>query len=98
VHPSGKFLYASTRGTNTISAFNIDPETGKLTPLEIVPSGGKIPRSINIDPSGRFLISANQNSDRVAVFRVDVESGRLTPTGQTLEVGRPVCVLFAPVP
>lgn len=97
VHPSGKFLYGSTRGLDVINVFSIDEKTGKLAPIENVPSGGKTPRNFNLDPTGRFLLAANQNSDNVVVFRIDPATGQLTPTGQSVEVGSPACVVFAPV-
>jgi 6-phosphogluconolactonase len=96
VHPSGKFLYTSTRGPDFLSVFSIDEKTGKLSHLENVPSGGKTPRNFNLDPAGNFLLAANQNSDNVVVFRIDPATGKLTPTGQSVEVGNPSCVVFGP--
>jgi 6-phosphogluconolactonase len=81
VHPSGRFLYCSNRGHDSIAVYTIDPTKGTLTPVEIVSSGGKEPRNFELDPSGHYLISANQNSDNLAVFHLDVKTGRLTPTG-----------------
>lgn len=97
VHPSGKFLYGSNRGHDTIAVFSIDRRSGRLTPVENAATGGKTPRNFGIDPTGHFLLAANQSSDNVVVFRIDQKSGRLTPTGQVLEVGSPVCVKFVPV-
>jgi 6-phosphogluconolactonase len=97
VHPSGRFLYGSNRGHDTIAVFAIDQNSGNLTPIEHVPSQGKTPRNFGIDPTGRFLLAANQNSGSVVVFGIDPKIGRLTPTGQVLEVGAPVCVKFVPV-
>ncbi len=97
VHPSGRFVYVSNRGHNSIALFAIDPATGRLTPLGHQSSGGKVPRNFCIDPSGQFLLAANQASDNVVVFRIDAQSGKLTPTGQSVEVGAPVCVKFVPV-
>jgi 6-phosphogluconolactonase len=94
MHPSGKFLYASNRGSDTIAVFAIDPSKGTLTPVEYTPTQGKIPRSFEIDPSGNFLFAANQKSDNIVVFRIDAKTGRLTPTGQVLNVASPVCVKF----
>ncbi|NLS95000.1 MAG: lactonase family protein [Planctomycetaceae bacterium] len=96
VHPSGKFLYGSNRGHDSIAAFRIDAETGKLTPVGHTPSGGKSPRNFTPDPSGRFVLAAHQNSDNVVAFRVDQETGLLQPTGSELAVGSPVCVVFVP--
>lgn len=98
VHPSGKFLYGSTRGHDTIAVFNIDGATGKLTPVQHEPTQGKTPRNFNIDPTGAYLLVGHQNSDRVVVFRIDQQTGRLAPTGQTIEVSGAVCVKFMPLP
>ena len=97
VHPSGKFLYASNRGEDTIVTYSIDPAKGTLTQMESVSSGGKEPRSFEIDPTGAFLFAANQLSDSIVVFRIDQKTGKLTPTGQKFSVGRPVCVKFLKV-
>lgn len=96
VDPTGKFLYASNRGPDSIAVFRIDAKTGKLTAIERAPTQGKTPRSFAIDPTGKYLIAANQDSDNLVVFHLDTNSGRLTPAGQTLEVGAPVCVVFTP--
>jgi len=94
MHPSGRFVYASNRGPDTIAVFSRDAATGMLTLLESVPTGGRTPRNFAIDPSGHFLLAANQRGDSVVVFRIDEGTGRLTPTGQKVEVGAPVCVSF----
>ena len=94
VHSSGKFLYGSNRGHDTIVVYGIDEKTGKLTYVENEPTLGKVPRNFGIDPTGQFLLAANQNSDTVAVFRIDPKTGALTATGQIIEVPAPVCVRF----
>jgi 6-phosphogluconolactonase len=93
-HPSGKFLYGSNRGHDSIAVFSIDRATGKLTSKGFVPTRGKEPRSFNIDPTGRWLIAANQNSDTLSVFEIDQQTGALTPKGGLVEAPTPVCVLF----
>jgi 6-phosphogluconolactonase len=93
-HPSGKFLYASNRGHDSIAVFAIDAKKGTLTKVDDVPTQGQTPRSFEIDPSGHFLLAENQKSDNIVVFRIDQDTGRLTATGQKLEVGSPVCVKF----
>lgn len=92
VHPSGKFLYVSNRGHETITAFMIDQETGLLTYVENESTGGKEPRNFFIDPSGKWLLAENQNSDTVYVFSIDQQTGALKPTGDFVTVGRPVCI------
>ena len=94
VHPSGKFLYGSNRGHDTIVVYAIDQKTGQLTLVEHQSTQGSTPRNFGIDPSGAYLLAANQRSDSVVVFRINADTGRLTPTGSKIDVGAPVCVKF----
>jgi 6-phosphogluconolactonase len=94
VHPSGKFLYASNRGHDSIAIFAIDPTKGTLSLVDHTPTQGKTPRNFAIDPTGRLLFAENQESDNIVVFRIDEKTGKLTPTGKVLDVGQPVCVKF----
>jgi len=96
VHPSGKFLYGSNRGHNSIAIFTINPKTGELTAAGHQGEGIKTPRNFNIDPSGTFLLVANQAGHNILVFRIDPETGALKPTGDPVEVGSPVCLKFVP--
>lgn len=93
VHPSGKFVYGSNRGHDSIAVFSAD-RRGRLTLVEHESTQGKTPRNFGIDPTGRWLLAANQNSDSVVVFRVDPKTGALEATGRKIEVGAPVCVKF----
>lgn len=94
VHPSGKFLYGSNRGHDSITVYRIDPEKGTLTVVEHETAGIKTPRNFNIDPTGAFCLVANLDGDNVSVFRIDRETGALTPTGQKVTVGQPSCIRF----
>ena len=94
VHPSGKFVYGSNRGHDSITVFAVDQADGTLRPIENKSTGGKTPRGFGIDPTGHFLLAGNQDSHTITVFRIDQEIGKLTATGKPLEVGSPVCVKF----
>ncbi len=96
VHPSGKFVYGSNRGHDSIAMFRVDGATGKLASMGHEPTGGKTPRNFGIDPSGRYLIAANQDSDTLVVFRINPDSGLLQPTGIVVDVPAPVCVKMIP--
>jgi 6-phosphogluconolactonase len=96
VHPSGKFLYGSNRGHNSIAIFSIHEETGLLTPVGHQSTAGKTPRNFTVDPTGAYLLAANQESNSVVVFRVEPGTGQLTPTGHTAEVFTPVCLEVVP--
>jgi 6-phosphogluconolactonase len=96
VHPSGKFVYASNRGHDSIAVYRVDTGSGKLTSSQIAPCLGKTPRGFRIDPSGRFLLCAHQDSSSIVVFKIDPETGALTPTDHKVNIGSPVCIQFLP--
>ena len=94
VHPSGKFLYGSNRGHDSIVVYRVDPAKGMLTFVEHETADIKTPRNFNIDPTGKFCLVANQGKDSVVVFRIEKATGALEPTGHKVSVARPVCVRF----
>ncbi len=97
VDASGKFLYASNRGHDSIAVFAIDPDRGTLTLVEYAPTKGQTPRSFAIAPGGALLFAENEKSNNIVIFSIDPKTGRLTPTGKVLEVAEPVCVKFVPI-
>ncbi|HWB87561.1 MAG TPA: lactonase family protein [Bryobacteraceae bacterium] len=97
VHPSGKFVYGSNRGNDTIAVFAVQPGSGKLTLIQNAKTEGKTPRIFAIDPTGEFLLAANEGSGSVVVFRIDPASGRLKLTGERADAPGPACVKFAGV-
>jgi 6-phosphogluconolactonase len=94
VHPSGKFLFGSNRGHNSIAVFSIDKRSGRITSAGDFPTQGKTPRNFELDPTGSRLFVANMDSDNIVVFKIDQKTGALTPTGQTLEAPVPVSLRF----
>ena len=93
---SGRYLYTSNRGEDTITVFAIDPVKHTLTPVQHAPTLGKTPRGFAIDPTGSYLVAGNQDTDNVFVFRIHPNTGQLTATGKVVEVSSPVCVIFVP--
>ncbi len=96
VHPSGKFVYGSNRGHNSIAAFAVVAGTGVLKPVEIQPSGGEYPWDFAIDPSGKWMVVANEGSNSCTVFSIDPLTGELTQVGDPVKCAAPRCVLFVP--
>ena len=94
IHPSGKFLYASNRGHDSLALFAITPETGRLTFIEYMQEGVKHPRHFAIDPTGHWLLCANRDADTVTVYRIEPTSGHLTSTKSETKVPMPTCVKF----
>ncbi|MEP6963206.1 MAG: lactonase family protein [Acidobacteriota bacterium] len=94
VDPSGRFLYASNRGDDSIAIFSIDAEQGRLTRTGQVSTRGKTPRHFAIDAAGGHLIAANQDSSTIAIFEMDGDSGALKAVGDLVVAPEVVCVLF----
>jgi 6-phosphogluconolactonase len=94
IHPTGKFLYGSNRGHDSIVIYGVDPTNVRLTLIGHESTRGRIPRNFEVHPSGEFLAAANQDSDNVVMFRIDTGTGKLTPTGNVVQAGTPICVRF----
>ena len=94
VSVSGRFLYGSNRGHNSIVVFEIDPPTGKLKLVQHRSTEGDWPRNFAIDPSGQFLLVANQRSDNIVFYIIDERTGQLLHMGQNTEIPSPVCLKF----
>jgi 6-phosphogluconolactonase len=90
---SGRFVYGSNRGDDSIVVHAFDAATGKLTFVQRMTDGIKVPRNYAIDPSGRWLVCGNLTANTVTVYRVDAESGRLSLVG-SISVPEPLCVRF----
>jgi 6-phosphogluconolactonase len=96
VSPSGKYLYGSNRGHDSIVVYKIDQTTGLLHYIAHESTRGNTPRNFAIDPAGNFLLAANQDSDTIVTFIIDPQSGQLRPSGQITGVPTPVCVKIIP--
>jgi 6-phosphogluconolactonase (cycloisomerase 2 family) len=98
VHPSGRFVYVSNRGHDSVGLFAIDQAEGTLRGRAWYPTGGRTPRVIALDPTGRYLYAANQSSDTIVTLRVDEATGALAPTGQVVQTGSPSSLAFVGPP
>jgi 6-phosphogluconolactonase len=93
--PSGRFIYVSNRGHDSIVTFGVDPATGRLAPLDWEPTRGHTPRFFGLDPTGGMLYAANLQSHDIVAFRIDEATGKPMPTGLVVETGSPSCIIFA---
>jgi 6-phosphogluconolactonase len=91
---SGKFVFVTVRGHDSVSVFAADARSGRLTFVQNVPAGGEMPRGTGIDPTGRWLIVADQKTDDAVEFAIDPETGKLSAARQELKIGSPVDVKF----
>ncbi|WP_213941408.1 lactonase family protein [Pseudomonas sp. dw_612] len=95
VDRSGRFVYASNRGYDSVAAFAIDQATGLLSPVEFMPTDGKTPRFFTLTPNERFLFALNEDSDTIISIAVDPQKGGLSKTGFSVSTGSPVCMIFS---
>jgi len=95
VHPSGKFVYSSNRGHDTVSVYQANPKTGKLKVVQVQPVRGAFPRNINLTPDADWLLAAGADSNTIAAHRINQETGKLTyQRGSVINVPSPICILF----
>jgi 6-phosphogluconolactonase len=94
VAPSGRFVYGSNRGHDSIAVFAVDERTGMLSAVGWEPTQGRTPRYFGLDPSGMHLYAANQNSDTVVIFQINQTTGKLAATGEVIKVGSPSTIVF----
>ena len=91
---SGKYVYVTLRGHDSVSVLVANGHTGRLKFLQNIGSDGKVPRGLGIDPTGHWLFTGNQNSDTVAEFSINPKTGKLSATGSELKIGSPIDVQF----
>src|SRR5919202_5853043 len=97
VHPTRDLLYAVNEvdqfggePSGSVSAFQIDRNTGKLTTLNQQPSRGAGPAHLTVDNSGKNVLVANYGGGSVVVLPIDAD-GRLEPaTGFVQHTGSSV--------
>ena len=95
VHPSGRAVYSSNRGHDTVTVFKADPATASLKVVQLQPVRGAFPRNINLAPGAGWLLAAGADSNTVSVHKVDPSTGELTyQRGGIINVPGPICILF----
>ena len=92
VAPSGRFVYASNRGHNSLAIYVVDQETGRLSLVGHESTQGVAPRAFIIDATGTLLLVANQDTDTVVTFWINQDTGTLRATGHVAAVPTPVCL------
>src|SRR5439155_23382855 len=90
-HPNGRFLYSVNevqeldgQVTGGVSAFAIDPATGRATFLNRQISHGTDPCHVSVDHTGRYLLVANYSSGSAAIFPIGA-NGRLAPASDIVQ-------------
>ena len=94
VTPNGKFLYGSNRGNNSVAAFQVDQNTGRLTLVEMETASMASPGHISIDPTGAFMLATNRTGNSISAYRINQETGALDISGPIILVPSPSCSEF----
>lgn len=95
IAPSGKYLYCTTAGSETAGVFKIDPETGMLSKICILPISGKYPKDIAVFPDEKTMVVLNHESNEIRFFTVDYEKGLLYMKGKPIKIDTPNCILIS---
>jgi 6-phosphogluconolactonase len=99
VSKDGRFVYANTRGENSLVVYRVNTKTGMLTEQQRVQTGGSVTRLIAFDPTRQWLLCMNQGSDSVTVFAHDAKTGKLGDgtagaKPKMFKAESPMCVSF----
>lgn len=97
VAPSGKYLYSSTAGDNSVCIFAINQEDGTLKRILALPISGKYPKDIEVFPDERTLVTLNHESNEIRFFTINYERGLLIMKGRPIEIETPNCILISKV-
>lgn len=97
VHPSGRFVYFSNRGNDSVTVYRADPATAALQVIQVQPVRGAFPRNIALAPDAGWLLAAGADSNTVSVHKINPATGELTyQTKGVINVPAPICILFVP--
>lgn len=94
ISKDGKFLYASTRGADTITTFTVDPNGDRLKKIDTSATKGNGPRDFDLDPSDKYLLAANQDSNDITIFKRNINKGILTNLNKNISIPECTCVHF----
>ncbi len=92
--PDGMRLFGSNRGYDSIAAYDIDPESGKMSLLVLSMLAGKFPRDFEFMPGGKFMLVGHETSNELMSYAYDSASGRLEPAHKPIALYRPVYIKF----
>ena len=94
ISPSGKYLYCSTAGDNSVAIYEINQETGMVSEILKLPISGKYPKDIEVFPDEKTLITLNHESNEIRFFTIDYEKRTLIMKGRPISIDTPNCILI----
>ncbi len=76
--PLNRFVYVANSGSNNVSAFGINKDTGTLSEVEGSPYPvGENPTALRVDANGWYIYTINQGSQDMSVHLIHVKKGQL---------------------
>jgi len=95
IHPTGRWLYVSNRGHNSLTVFEILAD-GHLRFVQNAPSPVDMPREFSIEPSGAWLVVGGQKDGAIATMKINGSDGTLAPGDRLVTGSVPVSFSFLP--
>lgn len=93
MHPSGKYVYASNRGSGIVSVFRVE-KNRRLIYHASCETRCKIPRFCCLSPDGQCLFVCGQDSASIETYSIDIQTGRLFFIQTVLPIDSPACVAW----
>jgi len=93
VDPSGRNVYASNRGMDSVTHFVLDDTGDHLTLVGWFPTRGGCPRFMTLSPTGDSLLVANELGDTIVDFEIDAADGGLRAR-RVLPTASPSAIAF----
>ncbi len=92
IHPSAKYLYAVSEAgrAGSVTAYEIDWNTGKLKLLNTKSSGGSGPCHVSVDQTGKCVLVANYGSGSASAIPIESDGRLAEPTSVVQHEGSSV--------
>lgn len=93
-HPNGRYAYVLNELGCTMSAYNYDGATGKLTEINTLSTlpedykGNNTTADVHVTPDGRYVYGSNRGHNTLAIYRVNESNGSIEFAGDQSTGGK----------
>ena len=92
VSKSGKYLYCSNSGVNSVVCYEIDAKTGMLTQQFYTRVCSDFPKMLAIFPDEKHYLTLNNASNDIAFYAVNYKDKYSSWQGKPVRVDKPNCI------
>lgn len=85
-------LFASNSGNNSVAIFEIEPASGEMKRLCVLPVSGEFPSDVAIMPDGIHFAAVNQEGSSITMFKINFEKGYFLMDGKPVHLPSPTCI------